>query len=823
MSGIFGTSVTGAGGPTAYTIDNSLRFRQSASAYLTRTPASASGQNQWTFSTWIKRSTGSFTTQQIIGGNTTTSGGTRNMMIVEFSGDNLWVYAFNNSSGYYFQRTSTPIYRDPSSWYHLVVQFDPDNGTSANKVIAYINGQQVTWGTSSDSGAAGSITSTGYRAINNTFRNDINGGYQGGGAPIYFGDGYLAECIMVSGSIVAYTEFGTTNASTGIWQPKAYTGSYGTNGFYLKFSSIATTSGSNTGLGQDFSGNGNYWNTVNISVTAGSTYDAMTDSPTPKSSTVGNFPVWNPINRLPVSATYIATFSNGNLQLSPSAGEGSGNGSAVGTMQIPSTGKWYWEVTITNRATLAASRSQIGIVKGSAIYTDSGDVAYNTTSNACYVYSGDGSKAVSYGIFSGYGSAWTNGDVIGVACDWDAGTLTFYKNGVSQGTAFSGLSGSDNYFPIAGYFGTFNINFGQRPFAYSIPSGHNRLQTSNLPTPTIGASSTTLANKYFDVSLWTGNGTSQSITNSGSMKPDFIWIKRRNTVGEHALINAVRGGNKTLASNTANSEANQSWTLTFNSNGFTVPTGDSLVNGSGITYVGWQWRASNATAVTNTAGSITSTVSANTTAGFSIVTWTGTGSSGTTGHGLGAAPKMIILKDASNGYNWYVFTTATGSNLRFEGLNTTAAATSQPSQYTTTSTLIQNIPGIASLNTSGATMIAYCFAEVTGYSKFASYTGNGSSDGPFIYTGFRPEFVLVKASSTGENWAITDAARSPFNAANAFLRPDEASAETTGAMVMDFTANGFKMRNSDTKSNGSGITYIYMAFAENPFNYSLAR
>ena len=214
-------------------VSGSLRFRNSASAYLSRTPTVASGENQWTFSTWVKR--GILTSEQfIIGGNTTTSGAVRNQLLVLFdSNSNLWINAFTNASGYYFQRVSNAVYRDPSAWYHLVVQFDPDNGTSANRIIAYINGQQVSWGTSSDSGAAGSISSSAYRSINNTYRNDINGGYQGGGAPIYFGDGYQTEINMVSGSLVSVSSFGQTSPITGVWEPIKYTGTYGTNGFYL--------------------------------------------------------------------------------------------------------------------------------------------------------------------------------------------------------------------------------------------------------------------------------------------------------------------------------------------------------------------------------------------------------------------------------------------------------------------------------------------------------------------------------------------------------------------------------------------------------------
>lgn len=268
-----------------WTPSRSLRCRASASAYLSRTPSVASGQDKWTLSTWVKRGLNG-AAQHIIGGNTTTSGGTRNVLMVEFGGDNaFWVYGFTNASGYYFQRTSNQIFRDPAAWYHVVVQFDPDNAVSANKVIVYVNGQLLTWATSSDSGAAGNISSTAYRSINNTNRNDINGGYQGGGVPIYFGDGYLSEMYMVSGSLVAPSDFATTDPETGTWVPKQYNGAYGTNGFYLPFSNNGTT----TALGLDMSPSKNMltyseqmdnaaWSKTNLNVTANTANDPLTST-----------------------------------------------------------------------------------------------------------------------------------------------------------------------------------------------------------------------------------------------------------------------------------------------------------------------------------------------------------------------------------------------------------------------------------------------------------------------------------------------------------------------------------------------------------------
>ena len=344
-----------------------------------------------------------------------------------------------------------------------------------------------------------------------------------------------------------------------------------------------------------------------------------------------------------------------------------------------------------------------------------------------------------------------------------------------------------------------------------------------MPTPTIPNGSAQMA-----ATTYTGTGSSQTITNTQntySFQPDFIWAKCRNVGHNNVLQDVVRGfgSGKNLNSNNTLSQGtdNDGFPTSANSTGF-VANGGNGTNSNGNTYVAWQWKAGGA-ALTNTAGTITSTVSANTTAKFSVVTYTGRVGGGSWGHGLGVEPKFIIFKRYTAGQNWFVFSKVTGSWRYFEGLNNTNASIDYSSSMSASSTIV-TLPNLVEYNTdTGSNYLAYCFADVAGYSAFGGYIGNGSSNGPFIYTGFRPRFVLVKASSTSENWAISDTSRSPFNAANAFLRPDEASAETTGAMIMDFNSNGFKMRNSDTKSNGGGITYVYMAFAENPFKYALAR
>jgi hypothetical protein len=322
---------------------------------------------------------------------------------------------------------------------------------------------------------------------------------------------------------------------------------------------------------------------------------------------------------------------------------------------------------------------------------------------------------------------------------------------------------------------------------------------------------------YFNTVLYTGTGASNAITGVG-FKPDWVWIKIRNQTFDHTLVDAVRGVQKDLESNTTAAEDTRSTVTVFGSDGFTVGT-DSQVNSNTNTFVSWNWLGANTT-VSNTSGSVTSTVSANTTSGFSIVKWTTSGSSGnnTIGHGLGVAPKMIIMKAISVTYNWDVFHNSimpTGAGRMI--LNSTAAYSTSFNPFGSvapTSTVFSNDTGFYG---NGQNIIAYCFADVKGYSKFGSYTGNGSTDGTFVYTGFKPAFVMLKISSgTTNNWVMMDNKINTSNAVTTYLLADTSGAQGTD-MLLDFLSNGFKPRATFNSVNGSGYTYIYMAFAENPF------
>jgi len=332
-----------------------------------------------------------------------------------------------------------------------------------------------------------------------------------------------------------------------------------------------------------------------------------------------------------------------------------------------------------------------------------------------------------------------------------------------------------------------------------------------------------IPSENFNTVLYDGTSATHAITGVG-FQPDLVWIKDRNNSESHIWNDSSRGAGNDLSSNNLNVQANRpTGFVSFDNDGFTLGTdaGGVVNDSSRGPYVAWCFKANGGTTSTNTEGTITSTVQANTQAGFSIVQWTGTGSSGTIGHGLNSAPEMLILKDTTVAYNWYVFTTATGSNIRFEGLNNANLSTSAPSQMTSTATLIENVPALSSLNTSGSNMIIYAFHSVAGYSKIGSYTGNGSDNGPIINTGFEPAWLMIKVSTgSADGWFMVDNKRSTSNprGLRVFANSNVGDASESGAQV-DFLTNGFQLRGTGSgqgQTNGSGNQYIYMAFASDP-------
>jgi len=324
---------------------------------------------------------------------------------------------------------------------------------------------------------------------------------------------------------------------------------------------------------------------------------------------------------------------------------------------------------------------------------------------------------------------------------------------------------------------------------------------------------------YFNTKLYTGTGSSNAVTGVG-FQPDWVWIKNRDAAYWHNWYDAVRGTNKSIASNATNAEETRTnFFNSFDSDGFTVNSTDQNVNASSENFVAWNWKAGTGQGSSNTDGSINTTyTSVNTTAGFSICKWTGNATNSTIGHGLGAVPKVVIIKNLSNGSaQWVVYHVSTG-NTQACYLNTTSTPTDVIGFFndTTPTSSVFTVGTDTAVNGSGNQMIAYCFAEKTGYSKFGSYTGNGNADGSFIYTGFKPAFVLVKNTQQGgDDWYMFDNKRSSFNQVQANLKPNTNSVEASStSYAFDFLSNGFKVRASTGAINNNNETMIYMAFGQ---------
>jgi hypothetical protein len=788
-----------AGGGGAYEIERSVRFNSADSAYLSRTPGTAGNRRTYTISFWLKTSVTN-TSNRLFGARNDT-----NNYMEAYIRDTNKINWYFWGGGIQYELVTTQVFRDPSAWYHLMFVLDTTQATANNRIRIYANGSEIT---AFDTRANPSLNFE--CSWNNTVANRIGVSVDTSSA---FLNGSLADIHFIDSQALTPSAFGEFDTN-GVWQPKAFSGgSYGTNGFRLPFSDNSTAAA----LGTDSSGSGNTWTVNNISVTAGSGNDSLVDSPTNYGTDTGaggevrgNYCTWNPLyvdtsNNLP------PTFANANLDVSWRTGDWN---VAMGTIK-QSSGKWYWEMTLS-----VGNRCMLGITK------------YNTFNSAnafyyspdVYVYFSSNGNKWNNNTQTAYGASFVQGDVIGVALDLDAGTLVFYKNGVSQGTAFSSLSG--NFAPVWGTDTTGNThvaNFGQRPFAYTAPSGFKALCTTNLPEPTIADGSTAM-----DVALYTGNGSTQTISGL-NFSPDFGWFKRRGpSAASHFLFDQVRGAGKFLVSNTTAAEGNDSVNTlqSFDSTGYTMGSTGAM-NESGSTYVVWSWDAGSST-VTNTAGSITSQVRANASAGFSVVTFTSSSSVSTVGHGLGVAPYLIITKNRSVSNTWWTYHNAIG-NTKAMRLDTTAAETTISSTWNNTSPT-STVFTVGGEWGNGNNIVAYCFAPVAGYSAFGSYTGNGSAtDGPFVYTGFRPAFVLIKCSSSDQSgnawWLMYDNKRLGYNPDNAHFGAQSSNAEFLSASPngIDLTSNGFKLRDTNTSRNASGATYIYYAVAENPFQYARAR
>jgi len=762
-----------------YEIEQSLRFNSADSAYLNRTPGSAGNRKTWTWSGWVKRC--SLANSAIFSAGTADNART----LFYFDQTNGQLYFFNSASGTVTGIFTSAYYRDASAWYHLVLSVDTTQATASNRAKIYINGvEQVV------SNYVGAIAQNTDLYINNTNAHGI--GAQAFGTAIYSNQ-YLAEVNFIDGSALDHEDFGELD-DNGVWRPIKYAGSYTGNSFYLKFDA-ADVDGDSSGLGNDWTAS------AGIS-TSGTGTDVMSDTPTTN---------WCTLNPL-YTQTAGNALSNGNL--TGTGHGGASNRTHPGTIGV-NQGQWYWEWTTDS----VSNGCGTGIMWQT---NEQGPVANAQT----FSHNPYDQQYLSPDGVESYGTGVAAGDVFGCAFDLDDGTIEFFRNGTSLGEKTNVIVDGRTYFPFLGVpfpeTNVYSANFGQRAFAYTPPTNFLPLNTSNLSAPDIADGS-----EYFNTVLYSGNGSTQSITGVG-FKPDLVWFKSRNSNYHGALVDQVRGATKYWYSSLAIAEETQTTALsTFDSDGFSLNGSFSNVNNNGTTYVAWNWLAANGTSniaagsIDGTNPTIASTVSANPSAGFSIVTFSsdGTTAGGTAGHGLGVAPKMVIYKGRNTTENWHVYHAEVGPNSAvFLNLTNSATATGTFNNTNPTSSVIQ----LKQTSWGAGNLVAYCFAEVEGYSKFGSYVGNGSvsGDGPFVWCGFRPKLILMKSSTNSATpWQIFDSVREPENTVEQTLIANGPSSEPYDtASPVDFLSNGFKLRGGASSYNNYNTgTWIFAAFAEHPF------
>ena len=814
MSGPFGSSAT-LFSSSDFEIQHGAHFN-GESNYITRTPSSAGNRRTFTISLWFK-ATGAYSSSRLFIASGANSG-THDYIILGSDGAIKFSFATEGSGDVTI--SSGRSLRDPGSWYHLVAAVDTTQGTASNRVKLYINGEQQTTGGSQPSQNFDS-------SFNNTVPNRWGGRSYG---DLSYYNGYMAECHLVDGQQLTPASFGETDSTYGHWKPKQYTGSHGTNGVHLDFQNSGD-------LGQDASGTGD-WTASNFG-----TQDQVRDTPS------NNFPTLN----LLTIASSGTTLDNGARRFT-SASIG-GTSGVTGTMGIPTSGKWYWEVNAkdidNNRPNHYYGVDRIENIDHRTVnHVGSGTIAES------FVYQSNGNGARNSGSESAYGASWSDGDIIGVALDMDNGTLKFYRNNTAESSganAFTGLS-SYRFLPSFGVYqdggnaaATGNrliVNFGQDSsflgtktaqgkqdenaigdFYYTPPSGYVALCSKNLPEPAV------VPQDNFGVSTWTGNGGTQHIT-SYNFQPDLSWhFKRSGGGGNRPCFDSVRGATKTVQLDLGEVEETQSGITAFNSDGFTVGSWPGS-NQNSSNYWGPAWKC--ATSFSNDASSTSigtqdSSGKVNVDGGMSMFLYTGSAGADNMKHGLSKAPTFYVTKPRDNvGDNqWFAASYGFGVSdwitdfIHFDTNGGRQDSAPRWNDENPTSSVLT--VGTASTNENGGSYLCYAWHDVDGFSRIGYYEGNGNSDGTYVSCGFQPAFVMVKKVNDSHNWVIINNATSPVNGPDKiFQNLDDTSQDDTDP-CMDLISDGFKIRDTAHRLNTDGQDYLFMAFAQFPNKYNNAR
>ena len=749
-------------------INQSARFNDNDSAYMLWTPGGvADDAKKWSYSFWIKRCNLG-TVQRLLSAGSTAN----NRVVVGFAANDTLAFYAEYSSVVRGLVSTDMVFRDPTSWYHILITLDAAN----NQITYYVNGLEV------DQTVTTAIHNVNHFINNDAYNQAIS---RDAYAATNYGDFYLAETRMVDGLELLPTDFG--QFKSGIWVPKRYTGSYGSNGYYQPYSNSAH-------FGEDQSGNGNDFTDFNLA-----TNDQVLDTPT------NNWCVLNPLDKDKDST---ATWSDGNLKVTTPSLENRSRS----TMTIDSNVRTYWEITLTT-----ISNSPFGL--GLRTVNSNIETAWTQSFDRIfYTRPGSGDNGDFWD-----GSSWSasygtpvQGDVIGFAVYDNKLWVSINNSWVNSGDPAAGTGYVvdnllDDMTPAwfdegSAASAVFNFDFGQLGFTYTPPTGFKALNSRNLPTPPIKDSST-----GFYAGLRTGTGAEAIISdvNFPVANGALTWIKCRSNASSHRLTDTLRGATNEIYSDSTTAETPQvEGVKSFTSTGYVLGT-NTGVNLNTFTYVDWLFRKGQKY-------------------GLDIVSYEGTGIAHAINHNLGAVPEMMLVKNRDSGVSWAVYhALSSASPEQYYGILDTSVAFAAHISYwnNTAPTSTQFTVGStnSSVNGDGHDMVAYLFRSIPGFSKVFSYTGNGNADGPYVDLGFRSRFIFIKGI-TALDWGIFDTARNEYNPLNARLRPNESAAEDTSATFYhDVTANGIKFRGTSIGFNQNGVLYVGIAIAEQPGKYSNAR
>ena len=739
------------------------------------------------------------------------SGGSQSGLIMTRNTSGYFV-SENQNNAPLWRITSTTQLNDATAWYHFVISVDTTQGTNSDRVKIYINGVQDPNATQSHGWPSQNLET---RFFKDNFR---WGAADGNGNPSSNARVYFADIHGIDGTAYNATDFGYFENQTGLWKPKKFTGSYGSKGFHLEFKDNSST----TALAYDTSGNANHFTSNNFSVASGISNDSMLDTPT------NNWCIWN--YHTEVSDI---TLSEGNLK----AVSGADSWPAIFGTHGASGGKWYYEAIGADNTRWGLGWSTEEFKSGTSNTFSVGHFAYSQDPLTLYQ---DGSNVAINGT-----PAFTTGNVLQIATDIDAGKTWFGINNTwvnaSNGSAGDPAAGTNptitfsekgqkHYPKMINNLGNVSVNFGQQGFTYTPPDGFQALNSKTLAT--VNAAGVVRPQRHFETLIYDGDGSASRDITGLEFRPDVVWIKNRSQASTHSWQDSIIGfgDDKTLRVDTSNAldtngnlygYVNHTLPNGFNVNGGS-DHGSSRVNSSssGAKHVAWCWKAGGA-AVSNSDGSITSSVSVNTEAGFSIMSYTGNGTDGATvGHGLGATPQWVMIKNKStSSRDWIIHHPNLDSGktifLNSNGTQLTNAGGTATNFNNSTIRLDSGSSGLFGINHNGDNYVAYCWTEIPGYTKFGKYKGNGSSEGRFLHLGFKPAFVLIKRFDDGYSWYQIDNKRDTVNPVHENLYANS-NMSTYDYTVGDFLSNGIKFRNTGSDTNASGATMIYLAWAEEP-------